>query len=307
MSAPTATAGDLYLRLQFVSLWLPGLLRPLAAADLHLRLQIATSAVANATIITSIPSQKRLRESSHQKPSGPPQNSRRAASSSPCASAVPSKDISEEDPQMKRKVLRLSELFNEIKGKNLMLTESTSNELFEDPLKSVDQSKRWKIKSSYGDIGLTYRDNDAIAYVASRLPTVYSACFQVLRKVRRRLLGFSPAKVLDFGAGTEVWPGSLEKVNIMEPSQSMQHAGQSFIQAEYCLPLVRVGGLFVAAKGHDPQVIESGGKNIDVALMTKGDGLKQLEEAKIDAIVTEIEVEKAAAEAAKKGPPKKKT
>jgi hypothetical protein len=24
--------------------------------------------------------------------------------------------------------------------------------------------------------------------------------------------------------------------------------------AEYCLPLVRVGGMFVAAKGHDPEV-----------------------------------------------------
>ncbi|KAK3189591.1 hypothetical protein Dsin_029152 [Dipteronia sinensis] len=76
------------------------------------------------------------------------------------------------------------------------------------------------------------------------------------------------------------------------------------ILAEYCLPLVRVGGLFVAAKGHDPQVVKSGGKNIEVAVMTKNDGLKQLEEVEIDAIVTEIEAEKAAAaEAAKKGPP----
>ena len=38
--------------------------------------------------------------------------------------------------------------------------------------------------------------------------------------------------------------------------------------------------------------------------MTKEDGLKQLEEAEIDAIVTEIEAEKAAAETEKKGPPK---
>ncbi|KAK3188993.1 hypothetical protein Dsin_028554 [Dipteronia sinensis] len=75
------------------------------------------------------------------------------------------------------------------------------------------------------------------------------------------------------------------------------------ILAEYCLPLVRVGGLFVAAKG--PQVVESGGKNIEVVVMTNDDGLKQLEEAEIDAIVTEIETEKAAStEAAKKGPPK---
>ncbi|KAK3228124.1 hypothetical protein Dsin_007986 [Dipteronia sinensis] len=152
----------------------------------------------------------------------------------------------QEDPHMKRKVLRLSESFNEIKGKNLMLTESTSKELFEDPLKSIDQSKRWKIKSSYGDIGLTYRDDETIAYVASRMPAVYSACFRVLREVRRRLPGFSPAKVLDFGAGTgsafwalrEVWPGSLEKVNIVEPSQSMQRAGQSLIQGLKNLPLI---------------------------------------------------------------------
>ncbi|CAI9282424.1 unnamed protein product [Lactuca saligna] len=51
------------------------------------------------------------------------------------------------------------------------------------------------------------------------------------------------------------------------------------------------------------EVVESGGKNIEVAVMTK-EGLRQLEEAEIDAIVAEIEAEKAAAEAAKKGPAK---
>ncbi|KAH9774989.1 cytochrome c oxidase assembly protein cox11 -related [Citrus sinensis] len=139
----------------------------------------------------------------------------------------------QEEPHMKRKVLRLSESFNAIKGVNLTLMESTSKELFEDPLKSVEQSKRWKIKSAYGDIGLKYRDDETIAYVASRMPAVYSACYRVLCEVRRRLPGFSPAKVLDFGAGTgsafwalrEVWPRSLEKVNLVEPSQSMQRAG----------------------------------------------------------------------------------
>ncbi|KAJ7953147.1 Proteasome subunit alpha type [Quillaja saponaria] len=52
------------------------------------------------------------------------------------------------------------------------------------------------------------------------------------------------------------------------------------------------------------EVVESGGKNIEVAVMTKEHGLRQLEESEIDVIVAEIEAEKAAAEAAKKAPPK---
>ncbi|KAE8693479.1 Proteasome subunit alpha type-7-B [Hibiscus syriacus] len=52
-------------------------------------------------------------------------------------------------------------------------------------------------------------------------------------------------------------------------------------------------------------VVESGGKNIEVAVMTK-EGLRQLDEAEIDAIAAEIEAEKEAAEAAKKAPPKDK-
>ncbi|RLM85949.1 Proteasome, alpha-subunit, N-terminal domain-containing protein [Panicum miliaceum] len=55
---------------------------------------------------------------------------------------------------------------------------------------------------------------------------------------------------------------------------------------------------------HSVRVVESGGKNIEVAVMTKKDGLRELEEAEIDEYVAEIEAEKAAAEAAKKGAPK---
>jgi len=52
------------------------------------------------------------------------------------------------------------------------------------------------------------------------------------------------------------------------------------------------------------EVVESGGKNIEIAVMTKKDGLRQLEESEIDEYVAEIEAEKAAAEAAKKSGPK---
>ncbi|KAK3225764.1 hypothetical protein Dsin_005626 [Dipteronia sinensis] len=62
--------------------------------------------------------------------------------------------------------------------------------------------------------------------------------------------------------------------------------------------------MFIYFQSRQQWVVESGGKNIKVTVMTKDDGMKQLEEVDIDAIVTEIEVEKAAAEAVKKGPPK---
>ncbi|KAM7525919.1 hypothetical protein LguiA_015821 [Lonicera macranthoides] len=153
----------------------------------------------------------------------------------------------QDEPHMKRKVLSLSESFNNIKDVNLQLTTSTSKELVEDPLKAMERSKRWKIKSAYGDIGLKYRDDQTVAYVASRMPAVFSACYRVLSEVRRRLPGFSPVRVLDFGSGTgsamwalrEVWPRALERINLVEPSQSMQRAGQSLIKDLKNLPLIQ--------------------------------------------------------------------
>lgn len=153
----------------------------------------------------------------------------------------------QEMAHMKRKVLRLSESFSDIKDANLQLSSNTSKELVEDPLKSMDRSKRWKIKSSYGDIGLKYRDDETVAYVSSRMPAVFSACHRVLREVRRRLPDFSPTRVLDFGSGPgtalwalrEVWPRSLERANLIEPSKTMQRTSQSLLQGLKDLPLIQ--------------------------------------------------------------------
>ncbi|KAK6146491.1 hypothetical protein DH2020_020360 [Rehmannia glutinosa] len=153
----------------------------------------------------------------------------------------------QEAVHMRRKVLSLSQSFDGIKEVNLLLPSSTSKELVEDPLKAMERSQRWKVKTAYGDIGLKYQEDQTIAYVASRMPAVYSALYRVLSEVRRRVPDFTPAKVLDFGAGTgsalwammEVWPGSLDRINLVEPSQSMQRAGQSLVKDLSKLPLIQ--------------------------------------------------------------------
>ncbi|KAI3862214.1 hypothetical protein MKX03_037384, partial [Papaver bracteatum] len=136
----------------------------------------------------------------------------------------------QENPHMKRNVLSLSQSFANIKSDNETLNATTSRAL-----------------TSYGDCGLKYRDDKTLAYVASRMPAVYSACHRILREVRRRLPGFQPTTVLDFGSGTgsalwalrEIWPHSLEKINLVEPSKAMQRAAQSLALGMKDLPLIK--------------------------------------------------------------------
>ncbi|KAK4400267.1 Methyltransferase-like protein 17, mitochondrial [Sesamum angolense] len=161
----------------------------------------------------------------------------------------------QEATHMRRKVLSLSQSFNGIKEVNLLLPSSTSKELVEDPLKAMERSQRWKVKTAYGDVGLTYQEDQTVAYVAARMPAVYSALYRVLNEVRRRVPDFTPAKYLILGqelvqhcgepvcfifwAMMEVWPGSLERINLVEPSQSMQRAGQSLVKDLRKLPLIQ--------------------------------------------------------------------
>ena len=48
------------------------------------------------------------------------------------------------------------------------------------------------------------------------------------------------------------------------------------------------------------EVVEAGGKNIEVAVLRKGEDLRMLPDDEVEALCTELEAEKAAAEAAKK-------
>ncbi|EIE19930.1 20S proteasome alpha subunit D [Coccomyxa subellipsoidea C-169] len=50
------------------------------------------------------------------------------------------------------------------------------------------------------------------------------------------------------------------------------------------------------------EVVEAGSKNLEVAIMEKDTGLRLLSDAELDAVVATIEAEKAAAEAARRGP-----
>ncbi|CAD5190218.1 unnamed protein product [Musa acuminata subsp. malaccensis] len=50
------------------------------------------------------------------------------------------------------------------------------------------------------------------------------------------------------------------------------------------------------------EVVESGGKNIEISVITKEHDLRHLDEAEIGSIVAEIQAEKAAVEAAKEAP-----
>lgn len=166
---------------------------------------------------------------------------------------------------MKRNVLRLSESFKGIKANDANLRilhlSSTRDQVdqsraytgvrghgpFPSDFDNLLQSRRFKIQSTYGDIGLKYGDDQTVAYVASRMPAVFSACHRVLREVRRRIPDFSPSRVLDFGAGPgtamwavrHVWPRSLEHFNLVEPSQDMQRAGQTLLQGLKNIPFIQ--------------------------------------------------------------------
>jgi hypothetical protein len=89
---------------------------------------------------------------------------------------------------MNRKVLLLSASFDRAKGTSAELAAAATRGALLDepnaPAGAEQWAARWKVRSAYGDIGLRYREDETVAYVASRMPAIYAACHCVLREVR---------------------------------------------------------------------------------------------------------------------------
>ncbi|HRQ60917.1 MAG TPA: small ribosomal subunit Rsm22 family protein [Alphaproteobacteria bacterium] len=81
-------------------------------------------------------------------------------------------------------------------------------------------------------------DEEALAYVASRLPATYGAVHKALAELERLADGFAPESVLDIGAGPatatlvarDVWP-SIDKAHLVEPNVPLAACGEALMKA----------------------------------------------------------------------------
>lgn len=139
--------------------------------------------------------------------------------------------------ELKQSVSRLSEGMRNTKVALQQLEDSERS--VEDDTWSRN-SQKWQKKLHFrGQIFNKYRQRDTCAYVAARMPAVYSAVYRVLFEVSRRLPDFKPHQILDYGSGPgtaiwalcELWPKEIEHANIVEPSEAMSFARRSLFQA----------------------------------------------------------------------------
>jgi ribosomal protein RSM22 (predicted rRNA methylase) len=94
---------------------------------------------------------------------------------------------------------------------------------------TIEQSK----ETEQERIIIQYKEREAIAYVASRMPATYAAIYNVLRELSRRIDSFKPSTVMDFGTGpgtaiwaaNEIWGDHITHYMGIDISEAMlQHA-----------------------------------------------------------------------------------
>lgn len=75
---------------------------------------------------------------------------------------------------------------------------------------------------------IEYNKHQAMAYVAHRIPGIFSCNTKVFDEIKKRFPGFTPKRMMDFGSGpgtttwaaSQMWP-SIRRFQLVEPSESM--------------------------------------------------------------------------------------
>lgn len=98
-------------------------------------------------------------------------------------------------------------------------------------------SARYRRENSDQDFSIK-TEEEALAYVASRLPATYGAVHKALSELARLDPTFTPAKILDMGAGPgtatlvaqALWP-SVAEAKLIEPNAMLAQCGQALMEA----------------------------------------------------------------------------
>uniref|UniRef100_A0A6B2L4P9 Ribosomal small subunit Rsm22 n=1 Tax=Arcella intermedia TaxID=1963864 RepID=A0A6B2L4P9_9EUKA len=90
---------------------------------------------------------------------------------------------------------------------------------------------------------LPYNERQSMAYLAHRVPGIYSCNYRVLSEITKRLPSFYPRSVLDFGSGpgTALWAikelwNDIKFIHAIEPSEAMTNISEKLLEG---LPVVR--------------------------------------------------------------------
>lgn len=123
-------------------------------------------------------------------------------------------------------------------GNKYNFIKKEENNLKNDHQKLLEIKRNEKEMKRNKDI-IIYNRNESIAYVAHRLPSIYSTIYRVMNEIQKRIPNFEPKTVLDFGSGPgtsiicakKIW-NNIDNIIAIEPSNEMINISQQLLKNE---------------------------------------------------------------------------
>lgn len=141
-----------------------------------------------------------------------------------------------------------------LKSKGFEDLRAAAPELFSDTADDYSQSAISEQEDDKHKLfQMFYSPGTAVTYLAHRFPATFASNFRVLTEVLRRVPGFTPKRIMDYGSGpgvsslaaVKVWDldKSESRIVCVEPSQNMQKIGQ-YMLSDLGIPVEWQSGLY---------------------------------------------------------------